>query len=44
VYSTDEEIMVVSMFGHAMTTKLPGNEKPLLPTEPTEPSPEGLAP
>ncbi len=36
VYSTSEELMVLSMFGHAMTTQVPGSgiEAPLLPTEP----------
>jgi hypothetical protein len=33
VYASDEELMLVTMFGHAMTTRLPGNEAPLLPPE-----------
>jgi hypothetical protein len=46
VYSTNDEIMIVSMFGRAMTTQLPGTSgPPLIPPgpppdpEPAEPTP-----
>ena len=42
VYTTNDEIMVVSMFGRAMTTQLPGSsEPPLIPPGPPPP-PETL--
>lgn len=38
VYSTNDEIMIVSMVGHAMTTQLPGSAgAPLLPPGPLTP-------
>jgi hypothetical protein len=37
VYNTNDEIMMVSMFGHAMSTQLPGGP-PLMPVE-TAPQP-----
>ncbi|HVH42982.1 MAG TPA: hypothetical protein VM925_11585 [Labilithrix sp.] len=44
VYSTNEEVMVVSMFGRAMTTQLPGSSgPPLIPSEPP-PAPEAPPP
>jgi len=40
VYSTNDEIMVVSMFGRAMTTQLPSSsEPPLIPPGPPPPPP-----
>lgn len=40
VYATNEEIMIVSMFGRAMTTQLAGSsEPPLLPQGEPEPAP-----
>ncbi len=52
VYATNDEIMIVSMFGHAMTTQVPGAAgPPLIPAEPapaappaTEPEPEPVSP
>jgi hypothetical protein len=43
VYSTNDEIMIVSMFGRAMTTQLPSTSEgpPLIPPGPP---PEGEAP
>ena len=44
VYSTNDEIMVVSMFGRAMTTQLPGTSgPPLIPPGPP-PALEGAPP
>ena len=41
VYSTNEEIMTVSMFGRAMTTQLPGTSgPPLIPPGPPPPEHE----
>ena len=41
VYSTNDEIMVVSMFGRAMTTQVPGSsEPPLIPPGPPPPPPD----
>lgn len=38
VYSTNDEIMVLSMFGRAMTTNLPGSQgPPLIPSTPPPP-------
>jgi hypothetical protein len=37
VYSTNDEIMVVSIFGRAMTTQLPGDVPPLIPSGPPPP-------
>ncbi len=39
VYSTNDEIMIVSMFGRAMTTQMPGAEAPLIPPGP-QPAPD----
>lgn len=39
VYSTDDELMIVSMFGHAMSTQVPAGEAPLIPAEPPPPPP-----
>lgn len=40
VYSTNDEIMIVSMFGRAMTTQVPGtSEPPLIPPEPPPSAP-----
>jgi len=45
VYSTNDELMVVSMFGRAMSTQTPGTSgPPLVPTEPPVPPPEEPAP
>lgn len=50
VYSTNDELMVVSMFGRAMTTQLPGSSGPPLippgppPEAPPEPAPDPSAP
>jgi hypothetical protein len=45
VYSTTDELMIVSMFGRAMTTQVPGTSgPPLIPTEPPAPEPDGDAP
>lgn len=45
VYSTNDETMVVSMFGRAMTTLLPSSsEPPLIPPGPPPPSEEPAAP
>lgn len=46
VYSTNDEIMVVSMFGRAMTTQLPGSSgPPLIPPGPPPPeTPPDAAP
>lgn len=45
VYSTNDEIMVVSMFGRAMTTQLPPTPGgPLIPTEPPPAEPTPAAP
>lgn len=38
VYSTNDEVMVVSMFGRAMTTQMPGTDAPLIPPGPPPPS------
>jgi hypothetical protein len=44
VYSTNDEIMIVSMFGRAMTTQVPGTSgPPLIPPGPPPP-PEAPAP
>jgi hypothetical protein len=44
VYSTNDEIMVLSMFGRAMTTQLPGSSgPPLIPPGPPPP-PESAPP
>jgi hypothetical protein len=34
VYSTNDELMIVSMYGRALTTQLPGGGAPLIPTTP----------
>ncbi|MDF2692692.1 MAG: hypothetical protein K0S65_1075 [Labilithrix sp.] len=40
VYSTNDELMIVSMFGRAMTTQVPGSsEPPLIPQGPPSPEP-----
>jgi len=40
VYSTNDELMTLSMFGRAMTTRLPpSKDGPLLPTTPPPPPP-----
>jgi hypothetical protein len=45
VYSTNDELMIVSMFGRAMTTQLPGGVAPLIPpTPPPEPPPPAPTP
>ncbi len=48
VYSTNDEIMVVSMFGRAMTTQVPGTSGPPLippgPPPPAEAAPPAPAP
>ena len=46
VYSTNDELMIVSIFGRAMTTQLPGDVQPLIPSEPQAPEtpPEGAPP
>jgi hypothetical protein len=45
VYSTNDEIMVVSMFGRAMTTQLPGaSGPPLIPEGPPPEPPVDSAP
>lgn len=43
VYPVNEEIMVVSIFGRAMTTQLPGSDAPLIPPDApaSEPAPSG---
>jgi hypothetical protein len=44
VYSTNDEMMLVSMFGRALTTQLPGSSEPPLippgPPPPLEPQPD----
>jgi len=45
VYSANEEIMIVSMFGRAMTTQLPGtSDPPLIPPGPPPPPESAPAP
>jgi hypothetical protein len=42
VYSTNDEIMIVSMFGRAMTTQMPNtNGPPLIPPGSPPPTPDG---
>lgn len=40
VYSANEELMLVSMFGRAMTTQVSGSDTPLIPVAPAEPAGE----
>ncbi len=44
VYATDDEIMIVTMMGHAMTTKprAPSAAPPLVPAEPLPPDEPGM--
>ncbi len=45
VYSANEELMVLSMFGRAMTTQIPGaSGPPLIPSAPLEPEPTPAPP